>query len=109
MSSSNASIRSRRGNPYRVYPVATLHSAEEVYRWTVDTHATDVINEEIERFGKQFKVDYEGQFGTAGPMVLGIKGPPGCGKTHLLRYGAAKLDRETPVGASLMLRGARLS
>ena len=97
------SSRRRRGNPFRVYPVATLQTVDDVYSWTVNTPGVEMLSAEIVRFRKNFSSRTE-DIGQLSPLVLGIGGPPGSGKTHLLLFARAKLERELPTGLMLMLR-----
>jgi hypothetical protein len=76
---------------------------DDVYSWTVNTPGVETVSGEIGRFRKNFSNRTE-DVERLSPLVLGIVGPPGSGKTHLLLFARAKLERELPTGLALMLR-----
>jgi hypothetical protein len=109
MSAAKEPIRKRAGNPFRVYPIATLQSVDDVYSWTINTAGVGIVSTKITHFKQQFLKRGEEDVPVV-PLVLGVSGPPGSGKTHLILYSRGKLERELlPIGVALLLRGAEMS
>jgi hypothetical protein len=81
-------------NPYPDYPVARLQDdAAQATRATADTPAIQVVKGYVREFISQWTARRISPEQRVSPMVVGVRGDYGSGKTHLLLCAAAEFER----------------